>query len=41
MLILRAMAHSDDLDHEMPVVLDRTLVDSWRDILRQALKEVA
>ena len=41
MLALRTMVHFDDLDEEMPVVLDRTLAASWRQILLQAVKNVA
>lgn len=41
MLALRTMVHFDDLDEEMPVVLDRTLAASWRQILQQAVRNVA
>ena len=41
MLALRAMVHFDDLDDEMPVLLDATLGRSWKDILRKAVKDSA
>lgn len=40
MLPLRAMVHFDDLDGEMPMVLDASLA-SWKDILRKAVRDVA
>ena len=41
MLALRTMIHFDDLDEEVPVILDRDLAANWRQILRQAVKKVA
>ena len=40
MLPLRAMVHFDDLDKEMPVMLDIPLGTAWKDILRKAVQDV-
>ena len=41
MLALRTMVHFDDLDEEMPVLLDPTLASSWRHIIGQAVRDIA
>lgn len=41
MLPLRAMVHFDDLDGEMPALLDASLAASWQDVLRKAVRGVA
>lgn len=41
MLPLRAMVHFEDLDEEMPVMLDASLGLLWKDILRKAVQDVA
>jgi len=40
MLPLRAMVHFDDLDKEMPVMLDASLGTLWKEILRKAVQDV-
>lgn len=40
MLCLRAMLHFDDLDLEMPLILDSTLQTSWKKILQDAVKKM-
>lgn len=41
MLSVRTMVHFDDLDEEIPILLDSSLAGSWKDILRKAVKEAA
>lgn len=41
MLCLRALVHFDDIDNEMPVLLDESLDTTWREILRDAVKKIA
>ena len=41
MVSLKAMISFDDVDMELPLLLDKTLKKSWKDILRQAVKDVA
>jgi hypothetical protein len=40
-LCLRAMVHFSDLDQEAPVLLDPSLADAWKDILRGAVADAA
>ncbi|MFA5799903.1 MAG: nucleotidyl transferase AbiEii/AbiGii toxin family protein [Candidatus Peribacteraceae bacterium] len=40
MLSLRSMVHFEDVDEEMPVVLDPSLSASWQEILRKAVQDV-
>ncbi len=40
LLCLRSMVHFEDLDQEMPVILDSTLAASWKDILLKAVKDM-
>lgn len=41
MLCLRALVHFDDVDKEMPVLLDESLAATWKEILRDAVKKIA
>lgn len=41
MLFLRALVTFSDVEPEFPVLLDRSLQDSWQTILREAVKRVA
>ncbi|MDO8468784.1 MAG: nucleotidyl transferase AbiEii/AbiGii toxin family protein [Candidatus Peribacter sp.] len=41
MLSLRSMVHFEDVDEEMPVMLDHSLGASWKDILRDAVRNAA
>lgn len=41
MLVLRALATFEDLDPEMPLMLDTKLKGKWKDILRAEVKRVA
>lgn len=41
MLCVRAMVQFEDLDKEMPVLLDASLETSWKEILRSAVKKIA
>ena len=41
MISLKTLVSFDDLDPEMPTLLDKTLRDSWKSILTQAVKEAA
>ena len=41
LLPLRSLVSFDDLDAEMPVLLDKSLASSWKKILRQAVREIS
>ena len=41
LLPLRALASFEDLDPETPLMLDKSLVRSWRSILKEAVKKAA
>lgn len=41
MLCLRALVHFDDIDNEVPVLLDANLDETWKEILRDAVKKIA
>ena len=41
MIFLRALVAFDDVDPEMPVLVDQSLKDSWQRILREAVKKIA
>jgi len=41
MLPLKALVSFSDLDEEMPLLLDKSLASSWREILKQAVRELA
>lgn len=41
MLPLKALVSFNDLDEEMPLLLDKSLASSWREILKQAVKRLA
>lgn len=40
MIPLRALTSFDDLEGEMPILLDKSLASSWQEILRQAVRKV-
>ncbi len=41
LILLKALVSFQDLDQEMPVLLDKKLGSSWQEILTQAVREVA
>ncbi len=41
MIYLRALVSFEDLDQEMPVMIDKNLESSWQSILREAVKRTA
>jgi len=41
MILLRALVSFNDLDPEHPTLLDKTLANTWQQILRDAVKKVA